>query len=446
MRAALAMTGARAELLLGHPFFGSLALRLNLKEDSGCADLWTDGKTLAYNPTYVNGLSKATLVGAQAHEIMHLACSHHVRRQGRDEQRWNQACDHAVNHLLLEAGFSLPEGFAHEPEYAGRSVDEIYGILTRLQEEQQTHGNAEAALETGFGRAAEAGGSTDLGGGREDDEAPDLPHAGNTESPPGEGEGPAGPGLRADKGSDEAELKDAAPAAFQGEVRDHPGSKEGDDGQAQAEREAHIALAQALHRAPNMGDLPAGLARLLRETLRPTLDWRTLLRRFLESCSGGDYTWTTPNRRYLFQNIYLPSLREPRIPELVLAVDCSGSIDEDMLSAFCAELSAILEAYDTRITVLYHDAAVQGEATFTRWDLPLRLTPTGGGGTDYRPVAARIEERGLQPACLIWLTDLECSRFPEQPAYPVLWAVTGGEEDPPPFGEVVRLSAFAGTR
>ncbi len=441
-QAAQAMTKARAELLLGHPFFGSLALRLRFKEDSSCADLWTDGKTLAYNPKYVASLSDAALVGAQAHEVLHLACAHHVRRKGRDEERWNLACDYAVNHILVEAGFRLPNGFSHEPEHADRSVDDIYAVLTRLWEERNADGKAEAALEAGFGRAAEAGGTTDLDGGREDDEeAPNMGRAKNAESPAGEDAGPAGAGHAVTESKAEGTDETVSAGGFRGEVRDHPAARDDADeaASAEAEREAQIALAQALHRAPNMGDLPAGLARLVGEMLRPTLDWRAILRRFLENCSGGDYTWTTPNRRWLFQDIYLPSLREPRIPELVLAVDCSGSVDDAALSAFCDELSAILDAYDTQIHVLFHDAEVREHQTFSRQDLPLRLEPRGGGGTDFRSVGVYLARQDLRPACLIWFTDLQCLRFPDEPDFPVLWVVAGGEEDPPPFGEVLRL-------
>ena len=48
-----------------------------------------------------------------------------------------------------------------------------------------------------------------------------------------------------------------------------------------------------------------------------------------------------------------------------------------------------------------------------------------------------MERDGARPACLIYLTDFECDRFPEPPAYPVLWAVP--EPARPPFGEVLRL-------
>ena len=82
-RALTAMIRARADLVLRQPFFGSLALHLALKPDSTCRHLWTDGRTLGFNPVWAATLPHERLVGAQAHEVMHLACAHHIRRNRR---------------------------------------------------------------------------------------------------------------------------------------------------------------------------------------------------------------------------------------------------------------------------------------------------------------------------------------------------------------------------
>ena len=70
-------------------------------------------------------------------------------------------------------------------------------------------------------------------------------------------------------------------------------------------------------------------------------------------------------------------------------------------------------------------------------DLPVTLKPAGGGGTDFRPPFAWVEEQEIRPACLIYLTDLRSRYFPRPPDYPVLWAATTGRTAP--FGETLRL-------
>ncbi|MFI3271008.1 MAG: VWA-like domain-containing protein [Pseudomonadota bacterium] len=437
-----AMIRARAALLLDHPFFGKLALGLQLKPDPYCHDLWTDGRTLGYNPQFAHAVSESALIGAQAHEIMHIACAHHIRREQRDATLWNKACDLVVNQLLLDGKFTLPEGAIHDPQYAGQSVEAIYADLWRWQELESNQGAKNSMVQEESERTEDASGQGggDVEGQGSSEDSADTSH----EDKEALGEAESGRGSAAkERQSDDTKGEKAEKVFFSGEVRDHPvlESAENDaDMQRKIEQAADIELVNAMQNAKNMGDIPAGFMRLYKERLRPTLDWRSILQRFLENCMDGDSTWTVPNRRYLYQGIYLPSRQEPRIPHMVLAVDCSGSIDEQLLQAFCAELSAILMSYDTILTVLFHDTKVQGSQTFTRQDLPLRITPQGGGGTDYRPVMDHIMEQGMSPNCLLWFTDLECSRFPQEPNFPVLWLSDRPSTSPVPFGELACLA------
>ena len=68
------MSRARSALLLREPFFGCLAMRLRLQADESCAQLWTDGKTLGFHPAFAATLPPDKLLGALAHEVLHLAC------------------------------------------------------------------------------------------------------------------------------------------------------------------------------------------------------------------------------------------------------------------------------------------------------------------------------------------------------------------------------------
>jgi hypothetical protein len=63
----------------------------------------------------------------------------------------------------------------------------------------------------------------------------------------------------------------------------------------------------------------------------------------------------------------------------------------------------------------------------------------GGRGTEFGPCSDWLDEHGIQPQTLVFLTDL-CGSFLETaPSYPVLWASTGGRHAP--FGEVVPMQA-----
>jgi predicted metal-dependent peptidase len=440
------MARARAELVMDHPFFGSLALKLRLTPDAACSGMWTDGQSLGYRPALVEAMAVDTAVGLVAHEVLHIVCAHHLRRLGRDETLWNRACDFAVNGILAEAGFTLPPNALFDPKYAGRSVDDIFAALRRLEEETRRGGGLgdggreEAAAEAGPGH----GGSSDAPGRAVDDpgataEKPQAP-------PPGaDMEAATGRTAPASGDKEPPDGETAADPGMTGEVRDHPqtGGTPSESRADDLSRELRVSLAQAVNQAGQaggMGDLPAGLKRLVQDVIRPRLDWRHLLRRFIEQNAVSDYSWLPPNRRYAHMGLILPSLKNQELPDIVLAIDSSGSVSREALSLFCAEVSAILADFDTRITALVCDAEVRQALAFTRFDLPLRLEPAGGGGTDYRPAFAHVDRLGLRPACLVYLTDLECDRYPAAPDYPVLWAAYGPESaDAPPFGEVVRI-------
>lgn len=433
------MTRARSQLVLGQPFFGALALGLTLREDAGCHGMWTDGVSLGYNPRAVAALPDAQVLGMQAHEVMHLACKHHLRRNGRDKELWNRACDLAVNAILVEAGFSLPKDFPQDPRYKDMAAEDIYVALAAVQ---HSKGGAEntSGQEQDVDQADAPGGAQPLGDGQEVPARPEGVTPGDKREP-GEQRGTPGKGREADPHSplgDPSQL---------GEVRDHPGLDGSDSGPEvsrdsslqELERQVDINVSRAARQAQGMGALPGSVARLVRFQPPPELDWRALLRRFVVRASSNDYSWSPPSRRHVHMGLHLPSPRCETLSDMVVAVDCSGYVDQASLDAFCAELSAVLEAYDTRLTAIFCDCAVRDARQLTRLDLPLRLEVDSGGGTDYRPVFQHVQDLCILPACLVYLTDLECGLFGPEPTYPVLWAARGPRKEPPPFGELIRL-------
>ncbi len=442
------MQKARSELLLSHPFFGSIALKLELKSDKHCDNLWTDGKTLAFNPNFISMLSHDHIMASQAHEILHIACNHHIRRNGRDIKLWNRACDYAINNLLVEAGFTLPENyFKHDKAYDNMSVDEIYVILGKMYEHEMNGGaeSSQVAEQTTQDENASAGGSVNL---EEQEEGQEEQKKGAKEEDTQEKESQAEQKNKAASQNNEemnSSSQQNIESEFFGEIKDHPlladdKQNENKENNKKAEQESLLQITQAMQSAENHGNIPMGLLRLYNTRIRPKLDWQSLLQRFIENCNDGDYTWSMPNRRYISQDIYLPSRKEPRIPVMALAIDASGSVDNTLLSHFCAELENILESYDSSLFIMYHDTKVQRYECYSREDRPLKLSVQGGGGTDYRHIPEFLEQQNIHPACLLWFTDFECDLFPEEPSYPVLWISDKNLTTPPPFGDAICIS------
>lgn len=218
-----------------------------------------------------------------------------------------------------------------------------------------------------------------------------------------------------------------------GEMMD--GSNAPDADQQQAEWQ--VATLQAAQAAKAQGKMPGGLERLLDEIKHPAVDWRSALRRFVQQTAKADYAWTLPNGRYLAGGLYLPSLRSEQMRPLVVAVDTSGSVSAADLESFASEIQCIMdECQPESLTVIYCDASVNDVEEFAPGDV-VTLTPKGGGGTAFAPAFAEVETRGIEPACLVYMTDMEGSFPTSAPDYPVLWLNTGNRRQVAPFGEVL---------
>jgi predicted metal-dependent peptidase len=386
---------ARTTLLLDHPFFGSLLFRLKGRESRSIETMATDGISLFYNPAFVDTLNAATLCGVLAHEVLHPGLQHHVRRSGRDPKRWNEACDYAINPILLDAGLHLPEGVLVDDRFREMSAEQIYN---QLQTEAE----------------------------QEPDDSDDTQETG--------GDGTGSP--HASQG-DSGELSAPVTEGGIGQVLDAPVANENAPTVEEQAREWSVAVSQAVTLAKQAGKVPAGMERSLDGAAEAAVDWRELLRRAWSETTPADYSWMRPNRRHIWTGLYLPGVVREGVGEIAIAVDCSGSVNSRQLRLFEAEVRSILESQrPQRVYVLYFDSVVHKVETFEAGQR-VSLQPVGGGGTEFGPCFEWLEEHGVRPQTLVFLTDLYGSFPNSEPAYPVIWASTGGRRAP--FGQVVPM-------
>jgi predicted metal-dependent peptidase len=408
---------ARADMVLNHPFFASLAMRLTLKEDRGCRTAWTDGRVFGYNPDYINILPREKLVGLSAHTVMHPACNHHLRRKDKDTAAWNKACDYVINPILLAAGLVLPDGFLWDEAYVGKTAEQVYSRLIEGQGQEDSTDGQSNEVDPSAQKES-----------RDDEQKEEEKQSPAVDDPED--------GVEKEPDPDE----DTDPGGT-GEVRDGTAPKtktflEQDDPDTDWDQ----ALIQAASNARSMGKLPKGVEILVKERFSPTLPWSSLLSRFIQQSARHDYTWTRPNRRYIHQDLYFPSLVSDQLPQIVVAVDTSGSIKPFELERFSAELQAILSMNPSLIHLVYADMAITGYEVIYPQGLDLSFEPKGGGGTDFSVVFNFVETQGIAPLCLLFFTDMECKRFASfTPAYPVLWIRIGNGGFTPPFGEVIDM-------
>lgn len=207
--------------------------------------------------------------------------------------------------------------------------------------------------------------------------------------------------------------------------------------QAQQQAEWRVRVAQAAQAAKMMGKMSANMQRLVDEVLNPKVDWRDVLQQFLVKCKDDNRTFARFNRRFMSQGLYLPATSGERMGPLCYAVDCSGSIDDKTISQFAAEIKVAKEDLTPeRIHVLYFDSEVSHVEDYGPHD-DLDIKPHGGGGTDFAPVFTKINELGINPVAIVFLTDLCCNSFGTAPDVPVLWVTT--DPGKAPFGEVIEM-------
>ena len=208
-----------------------------------------------------------------------------------------------------------------------------------------------------------------------------------------------------------------------------------------AATKSRIETMQAAQSAKAMGDTTEGIMSLAKQLVDEAMPWESLLRDYMERQCKSDYSWARPNKRYIQQGIYLPCMRGVEMGELVIGVDTSGSLSDDWLSRFGGEMACIVDDLKPeKVTVIYCDTKIHRVDEFSRGD-EFELKAQGRGGTSFAPVFEYVEREGINPAALVYFTDMCCNRYGTAPDCPVLWLSTGDTGyGIPPFGEVVRLT------
>lgn len=480
------ITRAKTALVLDHPLFGHLILRLKAIESYNFPTMATDGIRLEYNPEFVAKITKdgiAPLVGVLAHEAWHCACGHYskIREGHRDHFVWNIAQDYVVNLVVTDSKLKLPEGCLLDEKYRNMSAEAVYDELCKELEKQikerrgggkdEGKDDKESGSEGGDKKPDETtkdDTKEEEGEGKGADEGDEENGAakGKGEGEDGESEGDSGEGdsgesddegnaseSKPGSGSEgDSELKEAAKKMIPGLGSDEdpggcggvkePTTTEGtpipESDLKDLERDWTVATNQAVQAAKSCGNLPGSLARMAEEIMNPPLNWLTILSRFVETTAKNDYRWNPPNKRYINDGIYLPSIRSESLGEVVVIVDTSGSIGNRELACFSSGILGLLQMYDVTLHVLSVDCRLNKVDTYVSTDMPSKLKPLpGGGGTDFRPGFKWIEDEGVNPTCLVYLTDGCCWHYPKAPDYPVLWV--GTKDFEPPFGEFVRM-------
>ena len=230
-----------------------------------------------------------------------------------------------------------------------------------------------------------------------------------------------------------------------GDIVDENGQPLDDATVQQLQTQAKIEAIQNAKLAKQTGKLPESIERLVEEMINVVTPWHEKLERYMSAKIRDGYSWNRPNRRFVGQGMYLPGYDYvPRMGEVVIAVDTSGSLNSQELALFQGHINRIVDTCTPeKITVLYCDYAIGGTTEYTPDDLPIVLKPVGGGGTSFKPVFKWLDSYDGDVECLIYFTDGwgdqdELDQLSITGKIDTVWLTTDKEDFP--FGEVITFN------
>lgn len=391
---------ARSGLLVKHPFYASLALRLQLqwsKERSGGLSS-TDGRFIYADPeAYLNKLNSATRATNITHEALHCALGDLSRRGTRDPQLWNLAADIWIDNILETDGFDvnycgpqgreglLRNGGQNRHNFRNQTKEEIYSTLEKLFPPEQG----------GCGGICDGHGSGE----------------------PGE--------------------EDA-----QGCMR----PANGGSSQAQVDAGWKAAVIEA---AIHAGNTPGAWNEIVK-AVKPKRNWIQVVNEFLMRGVGADLTFSPPNRRHIHSGLYLPSETTEVMGEWAVAVDTSGSMSSNQLAKAIGIVAQHHNQHGGILHWIWCDYDIPAGVGYQKYEegesLPEDMKVPGRGGTSFNAPFKLLREKQIEPQLMIYLTDGEGSCEETKPTFPVLWVILphnyhkGEDWFKPPFGEVIYVS------
>jgi predicted metal-dependent peptidase len=398
---------ARLALVMEFPFFGSVFFRLNVFEDRSCRTAWVDGVSLGYNPDYLATLSHECIIGLFVHEVLHVVLKHHLREElgplFKDKHdKFNRAADYALNPMIeTTAGMEVGAGWLLDMDKWSDSLTE--DIFNQLPDDPSND-------------KCKGGGAPGTG----------MP-------------GSMMPGQV-------------------GEVRAYKGGKASPAEKAQQADKVDQWVQAAGMKAQGVGRLSTDNQRLIKKVVAPTVYWADELQNLCEEITRDDYTWARPNMRYMDMGVYLPSLHDTAMPDLLFFVDVSGSLNDDQLAQIMAEIRTIISTFNVRVIVVYWNTQYVHHEEFMPEDVlspDFSLDARGGGGTGFsRCWDWADDQEEIDPKGIVFFTDCETDEWPEEePDCPVIWAqvadgsgsyVTHYIDDMPDYGSHVRIPTFKG--
>lgn len=414
---------ARIQLMIKHPFFGSIISRLKMvNADHWCRTIATDHTTtFYYNSRFIDSLNVQETIYMLGHGLLHMIYEHFSRRRERNIMVFDIATDFAVNGDLNEQKMGTPPEnvpIYFDAAYAGMYAEQIYDLLM-----QQATGKSrqKSNKQNGKNKQDDQNDQND-----QDDQSQGAQGKHDRLTPEQMRKLPKGQ-LLDDHAPPMDELTDAERDALQYEFHE-------------------MLIAAAESTAKSAGNLPLGIQRVIRGLVAPRMNWRQMIAGSVQSQVRSNYNWMRPSRRSAGTSYIMPSMisNEETI-EVDVYIDMSGSIGVDQARVFISEIVGMCEQFDGyKLRVSSFDTKVYNTVTFTSEnnDDIATYVPQGGGGTSFRCIFDHLRETETYPKTLVVFTDGECGDWgPSNQVRDVIWLIHGSTTIEAPHGRTAYYDA-----
>lgn len=187
--------------------------------------------------------------------------------------------------------------------------------------------------------------------------------------------------------------------------------------------------------------IPDEVLRIVKDNLKGEVHWTQIIRKAMRTLPKGKKKTVTRVNRRQPERLDLRGELKNHIPDVTVAIDISGSIDDRSMREFLKEIITLSHAYSESIRVIECDDAVRRDYKIRSYQ-DIKPLLKRRGGTKFSPVFQHIRELNLRNTLLIYFTDgLGEEKLETRPShYRTIWVVKGEKLSlRDPFGEVIYL-------
>lgn len=429
----------KRKMLVKYPFFGSVVAGVKYKEERSVGTAGTDGKTIYYNPDFLEKLSTDEQTFIFAHEVCHIAFNHILRSEGKNPQIWNTATDAVINQFLKRDGLKMVEGGVDIADAVNYDAEQLYNKMMQEQQQNQS-GSGNGQQDQNQEQQQNQRGS---GNGQQDQnkEQQDVGHDTHSlweDAVKKHKEERAKTSEKKESLLDrllnrkkEEQPKEKTEIEKKQEELEEMGEKDAFKKNRDEKKQQLEELKQAIAKqASTPGTSTNRDIRTVSDigTAKPLIDWRYILREAITY----DVDWSYKNAT-LEDGVLTANLEEIPTPETEIVLDTSGSINEILLKNFLRECKNILQQSRVKVGCFdtefygFHDIRTEEDIESMKFE--------GGGGTDF-DVAVNAFSRRVENKIIF--TDGEAS-MPDMPI-DAIWIVFGNEKINPKGGRVINIT------